>query len=270
MASKYQTLSGFLIAPFNNRESLQRDVTYDSKYRSFILSNRIKIQSMCILEDSYYIHIKVPSESQKKENYEYDVVIRFFTDNPEVLKQETLSNYYIQFFSNSPSFMYQFAYLYNKEGYLIEALYNKIDADYIDKPPEKTNKEMKKSYDKSIYFACRFLSEQKFRYLNKRGRLLAKKVEPRKFFSGISDFKSVKLDQELINEERKLTKLIEQKAPRGALGKAKAIIDSKRIENKITANSKIRSSNKYVKTVSKKSKITAGSKKKSTLSTRQK
>ena len=151
MTSKYQTLSGFLIAPFHDRSNLEKDVTYDSKYKAFVSSNKIRIFAMCVIEDSYYIHVKIPSESQKNGKYEYDVVIRFFTDNPEILKQDTLRHYYIQFFSNSPSFMYQYAYLYKKEGFLIEALYDKIDADYIDTPPEKTNASMKTSYDKSIY-----------------------------------------------------------------------------------------------------------------------
>lgn len=210
MSSKYQTLSGFLISPFNGREDLSRDTEYDTKYRQFVQSNSIKLHAMCKIDDSFYLHIKVPSESQKG-NYEYDVVLRFFTDKPEVQKSSNLRGYYIQFFSNSPSFMYQYAYLYNKEGYLIEALYDKIDADYIDVPPEKTNSSMKKSYDKSIYFACRFLSEKRFRYLEKNGVVKMKQISPDKFFRGISDFKSVKVDQALMNEDKKLQKELDKK-----------------------------------------------------------
>ena len=151
MPHKYQTLSGFLFSPFHGKEDLQKDTEYNSKYISFISENRIRIVAMCIIEDSYYIHLKVPSESQKQVGYEYDVVIRFFTDNPEVLKHQHLRSYYVQFFSNSPSFMYQYAYLYNQSGYLINALYDKIDAEYINTPPQKTNSSMKMSYDKSIY-----------------------------------------------------------------------------------------------------------------------
>ena len=229
MTSKYQTLSGFLLAPFKNA-NVEKDVTYDSKYRNFVSSNKIRVFAMCEIEDSYFIHVKIPSESQKNNKYEYDVVIRFFTDNPEIKTQGTLANYFVQFFSNSPSFMYQYAYLYNKEGFLIKALYDKLDADYIDVPPEKTNSNMNKSYDKSIYFACRYLSEQKFRYLNKKGHLVSKKVDEKKFFSNISDFKSVKVDQALLSEEKKLSTLLQQKAPRSIIGKTKASITGKRIE----------------------------------------
>lgn len=268
MASKYQTLTGFLSSPFKQSD-LDRDVNYDSKYRSYVSTNKIKVFAMCVIEDSYYIHIKVPSESQKNGKYEYDVVIRFFTDNPEVQAQDTLRNYYVQFFSNSPSFMYQYAYLYNKEGFLIETLYNKLDADYIDTPPEKTNSEMKKSYDKSIYFACRYLSEQKFRYLNKKGHLLAKKVDDSKFFANISDFKSVKLDQALMNEEKKLSTLIKQKAPRSLLGRERRDLTTKRIEaGQSTSHDKTKSSITYVKKTSGKSKIVGSSKKTSSRTTK--
>lgn len=269
MTSKYQTLTSFLMNPFKNGGDVQRDATYDAKYRSFVSTNKIKVFAMCIIEDSYYIHVKVPSESQKDGKYEYDVVIRFFTDNPEVQAQETLKNYYVQFFSNSPSFMYQYAYLYNKEGFLIETLYNKLDADYIDVPPEKTNADMKKSYDKSIYFACRFLSEQKFRYLNKKGHLSSKQVDDSKFFSNISDFKSVKLDQALMSEEKKLSALIQQKSPRSLLSKAKAGITGKRIEaTRSTSTDKTKSSITYVKKSKGGAKIVGGTKKTSTRSTK--
>ena len=144
----------------------------------------------------------------------YDVVIRFFTDNPEVAKQNHLRNYFIQFFSNSPSFMYQYAYLYNKEGFLIEALYNKLDPGYIDTPPEKTNKDMVMGYDKSIYFACRFLTDKKFRYLEKGGFGAFKKKTSSNFFREVSDFRSIKLDQQIMSEEKKLSKVLDSKSPK--------------------------------------------------------
>lgn len=214
MTSKYQTLSGFLLSPFHTKGDLQKDTTYDSKYRSLVQSNGITLHAVCVVEDSYYFHIKIPSESQNGGKYKYDVVIRFFTDSAEVANEKHLRNYYIQFFSNAPSFMYQYAYLYNKEGFLIKALYDKLDADYINVPPEKTNAGMKLMYDKTIYCACRYLSDQRFRYLDKFGMMLAKKKDKSNFFRDISDFKSVKLDQELISEEKKLSRVLDSKSPK--------------------------------------------------------
>ena len=157
------------------------------------------------------IPISFPSESNKDGNFEYDVVIRFFTDKEDVAREQHLRRYYVQFFSNSPSFMYQYAYLYKQGGFLIEALYDKLDPDYIDTPPEKTNSSMVKSYDKSIYFACRFLTETKFKYLEKNGVINSKKIDGRKFFQNITDFKSVKMEQSIISEEKKIKSLLQKK-----------------------------------------------------------
>lgn len=208
MSKKYQTLSEFMRSPFHRTDSMEKDMKYEAKYNEFIRENKIYVAGYMNIEDSYYIHIKVPSESQKAGKYEYDVVIRFFTDDPSVLKSLSLRAYYIQFFSNSPSFIYKYAALYKKEGYLIDLLYNKLDPDYVNVMPEKTNSDMELSYDKSIYFACKFLSAAKFRVLNKGGILLQKKKTPVAFLAGISDFRSVKFDQELLATEKKMQKTL--------------------------------------------------------------
>ena len=127
---KYQTLNQFILAPFNNNDSLERDTKYSTMYQKYRGSNQIKIASTTEIEGAFYFHIKIPSETQ--EGSEYDVVIRFFTDKPQVKLESHLRNYYIQFYSNSPSFIYQYAYVYNKRGYLISDLYKKLDVDYID------------------------------------------------------------------------------------------------------------------------------------------
>lgn len=201
---KYQTLSEFMAKPFGQANS-DRDLTYISKYRAFSSSNKLKINAMTILEDSYYIHIKVPSESNDGKQ-EYDVVIRFFTEDPQYLKDLHLRNYNIQFFSNSPGFIYKYAYVYEQKGFLIEALYNKLDPSYRGKAPEKTNANLDLSYDKSIYFACRFLLDNQFSLLAKNGSLTMYKKSLTTFLRGISDFQSIKMDQDLLNEEKKLSK----------------------------------------------------------------
>lgn len=270
LSRKYQTLSEFMFAPFGNHES-QKEIDYRKKYREYSIKNSIRVKAMCIVENSYFLHLKVPSESQKSGKYEYDVVIRFFTDNPKVLLERNLRNYYIQFFSNSPGFMYQYAYVYKQKGFLIEALYNKLDADYVDKPPEKRNSGLDLSYDKTIYFACTYLLSTQFKYLEKHGVLSTKKVDSKKFFSNISDFKSIKIDQSLMAEEKKLNQLIKDKAPRSVLTTAKNNL----LSNKILASTNT-SLNKQGKTVTNieritgKPKITGNKKKTATKSTRKK
>lgn len=204
----YQTISEFLREPFGQSDDREKL----SKYNSMYVANQSKIvlAGYTQVDKSYYFHVKIPSESQKEENVYYDVVIRFFTDKKDAMNSSHLRDYYIQFFSNSPGFIYNYAYVYRMNGFLIEFLYKKLDPDYFDKLPEKRNSELKLSYDKSIYFACRFLSEKKFRVLNKFGVATGKKLSPDKFFKGIRDFQTVKLESELISIEKKSLKELDR------------------------------------------------------------
>ena len=56
----HQTLQQFMDAPFgkpNDAKSLK----YESKYRAYSDSNKIKIESSIEYEKNYFIHMKVPS-----------------------------------------------------------------------------------------------------------------------------------------------------------------------------------------------------------------
>ena len=210
LRSKYQTLPEFILSPFNNgKSSLSRDIKYDSQYQKYIGNHSIYIKATTVIDESYYYLIKVPSESTN--TTEYDVVIRFFTDD-NLLKREThLRHYKIQFYSNCPSFMYQFAYLYAQEGYLIKSLYGKVGDDFLNNPPTKSNADMNITYDKSIYFACKFLSSNKYDHLNKISMAnTIKRVSNDKFFNLITDFNSAITKANILNEEKKLKKELDK------------------------------------------------------------
>lgn len=211
--ANYQTLDEFLREPFwdSSSKNSQKLSEYERRYAQN--EQKIILNAHTVIEGSYYFHVKVPSESQKKktgiDSY-YDVVIRFFTTNPGNAASPSLVNYWIQFFSNSPGFIYKYAVLYKQEGYLIDFLYNKLDPRYFDKLPETTNKDMEISFDKSIYFACRFLKERKFQVLSKFTIPFGKRLMPTTFFKEIRDFQSVKLDGELRAFESKTIRSLQR------------------------------------------------------------
>ena len=246
---KFQTMPEFLVSPFHKPSNVERDNSYNATYSKMFNEHSIVFKNYTIIEDTYYINIGVPSETHKDKKFMYDVVIRFFPETEEVMKQTHLRNYKIQFFSNSPSFMYKYAYLYRKNGYLIDKLYDKIDSDYKDVEPKLTNAEMQMSYDKSIYIACRYLSENKFVALNKGHLPLNKKVSPERFFKAISDFKTVQVSQTLLNEERKLQNNLKKKKPEPKERKLSTnknsevhsitVVQKKTGKNKVTAKTKI-------------------------------
>ena len=201
---KYQTISEFIRSPFGSTSS-NPNVT---KYHRAYLENKHKIiiNGHTKIEDSYYLHVKIPSESQKDNKVYYDVVIRFFTDKPSSKISGSLREYYIQFFSNSPGFIYKYAVLYKNNGFLIDTLYTKLDPRYFDKLPTETNSKLELSYDKSIYFACMYLNENTFKVLNKVGIGCGKKFSPNEFFKEIKDFQSIKIENELLTLEKKALK----------------------------------------------------------------
>ena len=110
-----QTLSQFMEAPFGVPNKL-KNLKYEDRYQAYKKANKIKIDASLELDGDYFIHLKVPSESSEKELM-YDVVVQFFDPDDNVKKALDLRGYYVQFFSNSPGFIYKYAALYKLQGY---------------------------------------------------------------------------------------------------------------------------------------------------------
>ena len=161
----YQTLSDFLVHPFGVAVT---DVgeKLNPKYEKF--KSLISVVSYSILDESYYIMPK--TETMEKE--------------------QNLNSYVIQFFSNSPSFIYKYAALYKLHGYMIDALQEKLDPNYANALPEKANAKMELMYDKSIYFATKYLFENRLTYLSKSSLRYTKKISFRELVDSILDNES--------------------------------------------------------------------------------
>lgn len=149
------------VTAFNNssvKEALEN--RYNSLYKS---GKKIKVAGVYLHKGDYYIHLLIPSESERTNDY--DVVVRLRKDGILDTSQ-FLSTSTVQFFSNCPSFTYSFAWVYSKHGLLIPELINKFDNIDFKKEPEVRNPYGVVNYDKSIFFACHYLLTN-MRYLNK-------------------------------------------------------------------------------------------------------
>lgn len=242
----YQTIDEFMKNPFY-QNNFPKYTTYMSRYNKYKLSHLIEFSSYAIIEDAYYIHLKVQSETNKDKIF-YDVVIRFFTNSDKIKNEPSLRNYYLQFFSNSPGFMYNYAIIYRVHGYLIDFLYEKLDPNYTNILPSKTNVTLDLSYDSSIFYACAFLSDNRFSYLQKSSLKGMKKKEPNDFFDDIKNFEDMKFNQEVVALEKEYQKA---QASKDILGKQKAdrdrhslikdrtkreILDDRKIKSKKTTD----------------------------------
>lgn len=201
--TNFQNISDFLSAPFGNVDKAEQ-ARLLRMYSNSKFKRAIKISGYTVVDEEYFFHLSIPSDSNP--NQLYDVVILFFTDNEKIKKEMSFKNYYIKFFSNSPSFMYQYAALYKQEGFLIDFLFDKMDKNYADVLP-KTQKAL--SYDKSIYAACKYLYDTPAA-LSKMGLITKQKKKPERFFSDIKTFQDVKLTNDLNTLDKKIGKELEK------------------------------------------------------------
>ena len=186
----HQTLDEFIKSPFGNNIE-QKALKYEDRYQSYKRANKIKVDATLVMDDNYFIHMKVPSESTKGDVV-YDVVIQFFTPHDELRKGTvSLKKYYVQFFSNSPGFVYKYATLYRLNGFLIETLQDKFTEGALVILPDKANKDYELFYDSSIYYACRYIQDNPIKILGKLNFKIFRSKTPEAFFKDILSFDQI-------------------------------------------------------------------------------
>lgn len=100
--------------------------------------------------NTYWAHIKVPSESVDK--FYYDVLFKFSADAKKGTSQN-LFDWNVRFFSNDPAFTYTYAYVFQKNNLLIPELKSKYSKASIKQEPKEKNPQQIIGYVKIIYFA---------------------------------------------------------------------------------------------------------------------
>lgn len=128
---------------------------YNKRFIDLVMNNKIEYQILT-KDDDYYFHILIPTESDERDNT-YDVLIRFFIEDKTQKVSTTIKGYNIEVFSNCPSFTYTYAYAYNMNGMLISELADKYDKEVLSRPPISRNPGITVNYEKSIYFACKYI-----------------------------------------------------------------------------------------------------------------
>lgn len=108
------------------------------------------------LQNKYYIaHVKIPSKSSDK--MYYDVLIEIDIDS--LPKQVTMiNNGKCRVFSNCPSFVFTYAYVFNKNNDIIPWTKKKYNRKVFEVNPAKRNPAEIKNYERSIYFAIKYIT----------------------------------------------------------------------------------------------------------------
>lgn len=151
-------------------------VRYGFEHRYELVTKKLKKKiPIAIFREndmSFYFHILVPSDTR---DMTYDVVIHFFekTNDPNDTHM-SMKDWQVEFFSNCPSFVFTYAYAYNKKKLLIDFLSDKLGSSAINDKPTEKNPELYVMWDKSIFYAIhKIMTDTRFsqRYFVKRNAL---------------------------------------------------------------------------------------------------
>lgn len=141
-----------------------------------------------------YYHVLISTEASDRDNT-YDVILRFAPTSHADINDKSIKNYEIRFFSNCPSFTYTYAYVAKLNGIIVEELVDKYNKTVLKFPPVSRNPGLIFNYEKSTYFACKFLMESgdylSKHYIKSRGIKFTKNI-----------FKTIRTDS-VIEEEIK-------------------------------------------------------------------
>lgn len=183
-------------------------------------------------KDDYYLHFLIPSESKRKNTY--DVVLRFFLDDEtkQFKDDSTVRKYHVQFFSNSPGFVYTFGHAFALHGLFIESLSDKYDEEVFNRMPVTRNPGEIVSYEKTTYFAMRYLLNN-IKYLGKSYLdSVAKKFDEAEFKKSIRNTDRIQV--EIKEEQRRVER--EEKEEKEKSSKKNSPKPPRREENKFTGS----------------------------------
>lgn len=150
-------------AVLTSREAIKRDL----ETRFYKLEGKGSMVPIVYkdIKGNYFFHVIVPSETDR--NNTYDVIIKFEpTDGKKGETTSSLKGYNVKFFSNSPAFIYTYAYVYNQHKLIVDELKNKISHEVLTVAPKKRNPQETFGYEKSLFFAA-FSIMKDDKFLNK-------------------------------------------------------------------------------------------------------
>lgn len=170
------------------RESIAKD--YTERWNALMVRENGKINHTFYYDKKhnvYYCHIKVPSEIVPK--FYYDVVFRFFADENVGDGGRTLDNYNVQFFSNDPAFIFNYAHAFIHNDLFIKDLLPKMSRKAVKRDAKEKNPQNLMGYVKAIYFAYIYMRDHG--YFNTATHGQDKKYDKRDLLGNIQDADTV-------------------------------------------------------------------------------
>lgn len=128
---------------------------YQQKFDAVLLREQGKIEYKVYHKndsfDTYFIHIKIPSEELS--GFYYDTVIKLYTGIGSKKSATNLKNYAVQFYSNDATFVFTYVYAFSKNKLFINELSSKMSKQALKERAKVRNPRNEIGYIKSLYFA---------------------------------------------------------------------------------------------------------------------
>lgn len=136
----------------------------DNRYMKLMINHNKQMDVHCFKSnDDYLIKVKVPAE--KYTGLYYDVLIMLTPncstkeDTDSVKTDKTLNRYRLKLFSNSPNFMFTYTYVLNKNDMIVPIVKNKCSNIALTQAPTIKNPVESYGFEKSCYFACKYIKQ---------------------------------------------------------------------------------------------------------------
>lgn len=134
----------------------------DSQYEKIV--SKITLKWYSYSSNHLVAHVKIPSRSA--EGLMYDVLLEFnLSSVPENIT--TIDKASLRVFSNCPSFTYTYANIFDKQGDLINWTKTKYSKKIFELDPKIRNPHQIRSYERSLYFAIKYITSNGRNYKHK-------------------------------------------------------------------------------------------------------
>ena len=133
---------------------------YIQRYQKYIAVHNLIAVDMYVdgeVNHPKSIYYYIPIHSDGNEEVMYDIVLQFIPPTAELSKAGSVRNWDVKIFSNSPGFMFKYAYLYNRRKMIPTVLLPKFTEETLRTAPSKSNPSMYPGFDAPLFYAMYYL-----------------------------------------------------------------------------------------------------------------